>query len=271
MIVTDIDGTFLKSDRTLHEENVRAVRELIANGHAFALATGRIFGTARIIPHKMGLDVYIISNNGAGIRHTAEAEALYTRTMPKELLERIFEVAERHSYGYQVYTEMSMVTATPNPFLEKYIEENGDLPDALKYEVDMYGDPRAVEGVRKVAYTFYRKEPTAELLRDLRMIPGVSAAQSHRFGIDISLADVNKGAALLKLAEYLGIAPENTVAFGDEDNDEGMLRAAGIGIAMKNATERTRAAADFVTGTNDEAGFAHALRRLNLIGADQRV
>ncbi|MDO4754055.1 MAG: HAD family hydrolase [Bacillota bacterium] len=265
LIVSDIDGTFLKSDRSLHEENVAAVRALTAKGHCFALATGRIYGTARMIAYMMGEDFYIISNNGAAIRHTAESAPLYEHTMSRALLEQIYRVAERHDYGYQVYTDMEMVTARPNPFLGKYIDELKQLPEEMRYVVDMNGDPRKVEGIRKVAYTFYYKQPTNELMSDLRAIPGITVAQSHRFGIDISSEDVHKGSALKRLARHLGIADRDTVAFGDEDNDEVLLRAAGLGIAMGNATEATRRAAAFITKTNDEAGFAYALRELGFI------
>lgn len=265
LIVSDIDGTFLRSDRSLHEENLEAVRRLVERGHIFALATGRIFGTARMIAYKMGRDVYVISNNGASIRHTAEEKAIYEYAMPTELLEKIFGVAERHEYGYQVYTDMAMVTSRPNPFLNKYIEELRDIPKELHYTVDMNGNPRAVAGVRKVAYMFYDKAPTAALLEELGAMPEVTAAQSHRYGIDILARGVDKGSALIRLADFLGIAGRDTVAFGDEDNDAFLLRAAGIGIAMDNATAATKAAADFVTLGNDEAGFAHGLRVLGLI------
>lgn len=262
LVVSDIDGTFLRSDRSLHEENVAAVKKLIECGHVFALATGRIFGTARMIAYKMGQEVYIISNNGASIRHTADEKAIYEYAMPAELLETIYRVAERHDYGYQVYTDMAMVTARPNPFLSKYIEELRDIPEELHYTVDMNGDPRKVKDIRKVAYTFYNKAPTAALLAEIASMPGVTAAQSHRFGIDISAKGVDKGSALTRLADSLGIAREHTVAFGDEDNDEVLLRAAGIGVAMGNATDATKRAADYVTLSNDEAGFAHALQKL---------
>lgn len=265
LIVSDIDGTFLRSDRSLHEENLEAVRRLVERGHIFALATGRIFGTARMIAYKMGRDVYVISNNGASIRHTAEEKAIYEYAMPAELLEKIFGVAERHEYGYQVYTDMAMVTSRPNPFLNKYVEELRDIPKELHYTVDMNGNPRAVEGVRKVAYMFYDKGPTAALLEELGSMPEVTAAQSHRFGIDILAKGVDKGSALIRLADFLGIGRQDTIAFGDEDNDAFLLRTAGVGIAMGNATAATKAAADFVTLGNDEAGFAHGLRVLGLI------
>lgn len=265
LIVSDIDGTFLRSDRSLHEENLEAVRRLVERGHIFALATGRIFATARMIAYKMGREVYVISNNGASIRHTAEEKAIYEYAMPAELLEKIFGVAERHEYGYQVYTDMAMVTSSPNPFLNKYVEELRDIPKELHYTVDMNGNPRAVEGVRKVAYMFYDKGPTAALLEELGSMPEVTAAQSHRFGIDILAKGVDKGSALIRLADFLGIGRQDTIAFGDEDNDAFLLRTAGVGIAMGNATAATKAAADFVTLGNDEAGFAHGLRVLGLI------
>lgn len=265
LIVSDIDGTFLRTDRSLDGSHVETVRHLLESGHFFALATGRIFGTARMITHAMGIDLFVISNNGASIRHTASAEPIFRSTMPRELLEDIYRVAERHDYGYQVYTDMRMVASRPNPFLNKYIEERESLPEELRYEVIMPGNPRETEQVEKVAYTFYDKPPTEEMLRDLRAIPGIVAVQSHRFGIDISLRGVDKGSGLRRLADHLGVDPADTVAFGDEDNDVSLLRAAGTGVAMSNATEAAKRAADFVTGSNDESGLTYAVRRMHIL------
>ncbi len=263
LVVSDIDGTLLDSSRRLPRENIEAVRELIRQGHMFAIATGRIFGTARMVAQEFGddADMYIISCAGAEIRNTADSLPIYLSVMDKNLVARIAEIAESHGYSYQVYTEMSMVSKRPNPFLERYVAESLTLPEYLRYDVDMHGSPLNVEGIQKVAITFYDKALTDELLRDLDALKGINYAHSHRHGIDILPSGTDKGTALRRLAEHLNVNIENTYAIGDEDNDVVLLNAAGTGIAMANASESTKRAARAVTLSNDEAGVAAAIYR----------
>ena len=70
---------------------------------------------------------------------------------------------------------------------------------------------------------------------------------------------------MLGVLEQYGIQPEESIAFGDSENDNEMLRAAGIGVAMGNALEETKAASDYVTDDCDDEGVAHALAHFALI------
>ena len=79
--------------------------------------------------------------------------------------------------------------------------------------------------------------------------------------MEINHADATKGKALLGLCRALDIDPSETMAFGDGLNDISMLRAAGVGVAMGNASESVKAAADLVTAGCDSAGVAEALMR----------
>ena len=76
---------------------------------------------------------------------------------------------------------------------------------------------------------------------------------------------VNKGKAIAAISEKLSIPLSDMVAFGDWDNDIGMLRTAGTGICMANGSEAAKAAADFVTLSNNEDGIAYALEKLGII------
>ena len=77
--------------------------------------------------------------------------------------------------------------------------------------------------------------------------------------LEFSPTEANKGTGMLALAELLGVPREATIAVGDADNDLPMLRDAGLGVAMGNANERVRAAADVVVADNDHGGVAEAI------------
>ena len=79
------------------------------------------------------------------------------------------------------------------------------------------------------------------------------------YNIEINAVGVDKGRGLMELGELLGIRPEEIMACGDGDNDIGMLKRAGLGVAMGNAEEDVKAAADYVAETNDDEGAAKAI------------
>ena len=87
-------------------------------------------------------------------------------------------------------------------------------------------------------------------------------AESYRGMIDFMPKGCDKGLAVKALSEIWGISPDDCVAIGDELNDAPMIKAAGLGVAMKNGREELKAVADVVTDrTNDEGGVAETIRR----------
>ena len=92
----------------------------------------------------------------------------------------------------------------------------------------------------------------------------MSVTASLPFNIEINIRDANKGEALRFLCRRLGIDIRDSMAFGDGSNDLSMIQAAGIGVAMGNADPAALAAADYITGTNDNDGVAEAIERFCL-------
>ena len=90
---------------------------------------------------------------------------------------------------------------------------------------------------------------------------GLELVGSLQYNIEINAAGVNKGTGLVNLGRMLGIRREEIMAFGDGDNDIAMLREAGFGVAMANADEQVKAAADYITLSNEEEGVAEAIER----------
>ena len=101
----------------------------------------------------------------------------------------------------------------------------------------------------------------ARAWKELETLEEVEIVGSLKYNIEVNAAGVNKGSGLVELGKRLGIEREEIMAFGDGDNDEPMLREAGFGVAMANAEEKVKAAADYITGSNEEDGVAKAIER----------
>ena len=105
----------------------------------------------------------------------------------------------------------------------------------------------------------------AELEEAMRLAPHCIATQWFETGFDIISNEGGKEVAMAEVLANYGISPEESIAFGDAENDIAMLRAAGIGVAMGNATPEAKAAADYVTDDCDDDGLLHALEHFSLI------
>ena len=118
------------------------------------------------------------------------------------------------------------------------------------------------DNIEQLAGEADEEERQRQLKRIPERFPDLVATSSTSNNIELNHADANKGKAMLALAQVLGVAREETLAFGDGSNDSSMLRAAGWGVAMANSTPDVKDAADEVTMSNNDAGVAKALRRI---------
>ena len=118
------------------------------------------------------------------------------------------------------------------------------------------------EGICKIVYIDRPAAPRlAQIRAELSCIAGLHVTSSWNDNLELMPQGVGKGAALLELADRLQIAREQTMAIGDFDNDLDMVQAAGVGVAMGNASPAVLRAAAFVTADNDHDGVAQAVLR----------
>ncbi|MBQ7565482.1 MAG: HAD family phosphatase, partial [Oscillospiraceae bacterium] len=139
--------------------------------------------------------------------------------------------------------DMILRLRTPVPELKEYLAEKQ-------------------HGVQKIQAFFKDMELRSREIDALqKRFPDTTVTTSIVNNVEINSKDATKGVAIQKLAAYLGLELSQTMAFGDDTNDVTMLRAAGIGVAMGNAADAVKAAADFVTDDCNHSGVAKAIRR----------
>ena len=271
LIAFDLDGTLLDNDKHIPEENLRALREAAEQGVILAPATGRIL---RGIPPELRelpfLRYYILSN-GAAVYDTGEQRTLYRGDIPLKLTLETMDFLDTLPVLYDCYQNdvgwMSRATfekAPPyfihEPYMMGMIEKLRILVPDLKETLREHNEP-----VQKISI-FFRPEDNERRLWYLRhfseLFPELQASSSISNNIELNSVRAGKGNGLLALCEALGIAPTDSMSFGDESNDLPMLRAAGRGVAMGNASEDVKAAADAVCESNTDCGVAKEIRRI---------
>ena len=271
LIATDMDGTLLADDKMAPPENIRALEECAARGIEIVPATGR---TVRGLPEEIrslpGVR-YAIITNGALVVDLKENRILDTCRLSVDLAVRIMTMARDSADDIMYDAYVDGVGCTTDYFynnMERYISvpEVRALVQKTRQPV-----PDNIACVRERGLDvdkinlFFRSEEARQRMRDaLANVPGILVTSSISNNLEINAKGADKGGALLRLAEYLGISACETMAFGDGENDLSMVKCAGVGVAMGNGEKIVREAADYITGTNNEAGVADAIRKIVL-------
>ena len=271
LIATDLDGTFLDDRKQFLDANMKAFAECAERGIHIVPATGRtIVGVPEEIRNLPGVR-YVITSNGASVVDVKTGEVISACTMSTETVVKIMELARDSQddimYDAYVggigYTKQefwdNLLHYVPNPaILDLVRKTRKPVPDNIEYIKESGASPD------KINLFFVEEEARVRMRKVLAEIPEILVTSSLPNNLEINAVGADKGGALLRLAELLGIRREETMAFGDGENDMSMLRMAGIGVAMENAEDHVKAAADYVTVTNNEAGVAAAIRKFVL-------
>lgn len=268
LIVSDIDGTLIDSvnlNFDVSPENRAAVQRAAAKGITVALATGRMYKSAARYAQQLGLkeSTPVISYNGALIK-SLDGTVVSSSCLPGELAVEILEYAFRKSLYIQLYYQDEFHFVAEEERARIY-QRATRLPGVAAGEAGLK-KLAATGTIPKLLIIAEEGQFTRGIIADLnRDFAGrIVAVQSAERYIDIMLPEVSKGNAVKQLAKLYGCELSEVMCLGDSENDISMLEAAGISVAMGDAAEAVKAAADYVAAPVGENGFAQALEKFVL-------
>ena len=268
MLVSDLDETLLNDDGTVHEANLAAIKQAVAAGFKFVPNTGRSFKSVQELLKTLGLydqaGQYVISYNGAAIVENKDNQVLLTHGMDLALAEKIFKAGlVNETVDVHVYTVDTLFIYNISPTDKQYMAERG-----VPYELMATDDLSFLANEQPVMKVIFEHpdEAVREQIRDA-VIAAVGADQveatfsSSRY-VEFNKKGVDKGSASLLLGEKLGIARDEIIAAGDNNNDLKMLTDVGLGASVANGIPAIKEAADVVTSkTNNEGAIAEILEK----------
>ena len=267
LILTDLDGTLLRDDKTLSPANRDALERAAGQGAQVVLSTGRSYQSLSQELRDLPFLRYFILVNGAKVYDLQTDTVLYRAEVPMDVAQGLFQMFEPLDACIDCYqNDIGLMDRKYYDHLEHYIDD----PHALKMTQDcrtpldhFREDVRAGgESVQKLQAFFHTPEARTEALRLLgETYPQLILSSSLPGNLEINAPGATKGDALLALCQALGLDPSCAVAFGDGTNDLTMIRNAGIGVAMANAEPELLAAADLIAPSNQEDGVAQVLSR----------
>ncbi len=273
LIAFDLDGTLLDDDKNIPEENLRALEAAAGQGILVVPATGRIVEGIPESVRRLPFIRYYISINGAYVYDSLEDKVLYRGEIPLGLALELIAYMDTLPVIYDCYQDnRGWMTGSMFDRAEEYLRYEPrmlELIRRLRIKVDSLPETLRQRGepLQKLQM-YFKKEDMEERSRQLRLVPELfpqlEATSSVSCNIEINSVSATKGKALAVLCTHLGLDLRDCIAFGDGTNDTDMLKAAGMGVAMANADEKVKAAADAVTGSNNAAGVAQMLRQLTV-------
>lgn len=261
LLAADLDGTLVNEEKIITPRTFESLMEAQRRGVRLALSTGRPVEGARHLVEQLRLKDYggyLISYNGALVHECATGNVVFSQPIDSTLLPLLLMRAEDHRCAFVVYQPTHVLTTDASSPYVQYSGRNNHLPvrqaeDFLSevqgalYKGLMVGEPDLIPDLRHAL--------TEELLGQMDF------CLSETFFLECLAPGVSKMTGVQAVAERLGILPDNIVAFGDSDNDVSMIRYAGLGVAMGNAKDNARLAADIVTASNEEDGIANVVEQ----------
>ena len=272
LIALDLDGTTLTRNG-LTRRTKETLEEVIARGLDVVIATGRPYSA---LPEQVkaikGLE-YVIISNGAHIVRPLTGEFLYSNYADRDAILRVRDMLMEKAFPVEVFTEGR---AYVDRELYEDVKKHGSSYLSAKYilrtrePVDGIYDfwLKHADSIENVNIQFEFQKDKAEMKAALENAEGITLTSSTYHNLEVGGETTSKASALWQLCRMKGLTMENVMAFGDSPNDGTMIREAGIGVAMENATADILEDADITAPSNDDEGVAYTLRMLILGGKD---
>ncbi|MCF0245348.1 MAG: HAD family hydrolase [Ileibacterium sp.] len=274
LVVTDLDGTLLDSNKNVSEKTKEAIKQLKNHGILFGIASGRPVESGIILCQKWGLadDIsFLVGMNGGAMYDMRRKEKESYADMDGELIWKIIDEYNKLNLpdlhyevmvGNDRYVEWSSEETLANAAL---YGENEIIVDLEQFLKGRRVDKLIIRSLPETQPALVEKAKTLNLAN-------CSAFPTSDVLFEFVNPEINKGYGIQRVCEHYGLNLENIVAFGDEANDMQMLSLAGTGVAMQNAVPAVKHISDVVSEyTNDQDALAHFIDEVIIPNAEGKL
>ena len=267
MIALDMDGTLLLPDKSLSQENKQVLTRAAKQGIQVVLSTGRPATAITETVEQLPFVRYVVLSNGAVVKDLTTDQTIAEYMMSTQEALRLYDYAKEHQVMVDFFTEGDRIVSAEWKKALDNMEITQGTRQMLLANCREVENPRAylekLSGVEKMNLRFPNEEARNALYGKVeKEFPGLNICSSLNTNIEANKKGVSKALGLEALSKHLGLEMKSIMAFGDSCNDLEMLQQAGIGVAMGNAEEETKKAADRVTKTNTEDGVAYMIKEV---------
>lgn len=258
LMAVDMDGTLLNLESEITPFTLQTVKQAVEKGLIFTLCTGRPLQGVKRYVDQLGLDCPVITYNGAVIAHSTTGEILFSQTMDADEARRVYDLAREKQTMFIIWSQNRL-------YASEISEKTHFYEEITSTKATLIEDFGAVLDAGITKMLWYDDSDTLEKwIQELddEGFAHTTFTKSRAYFLEFFSNKTSKAVAMEKLGEYYGISREEMIAVGDQTNDLPMIQYAGMGIAMGNAVDAVKAAADYITATNSEDGVAQAIIEL---------
>lgn len=261
----DLDGTLFTHANNMHESTYPALLEVQKNGHYNAVCTGRALNNIiNALGEKINAFSHIIGSNGTVIYNVANKNVTLLGKVDPKVFEYLFTIAKKHDFSIRIDTIFESKTYLNSTQKPKWLEVQNVMDitswniaseDELKKFVETNKDKIvqiALRGFKEEIFDAFNKV-------NIEIGKNYCVKYTNEVYLDINALNINKFSGLSYVANELGIQSANVYSFGDSGNDIDMLIGAGVGVAMGNATQEAKNAADIIIKSNQENSISEFL------------
>ncbi|WP_088102695.1 HAD family hydrolase [Halalkalibacter urbisdiaboli] len=267
LLALNIDGTILRSNSRVSKQTKDAIDYVKEKGVYVTLATSRPFPAAKKIAKALKLDSHLITSNGAFIAEESE-EPLFTRHISEETTLQVVEILEQYHCHVRILSENYSIGNKVRQKSYLIAKMTIGVGDPLFYPitfVDSLCDYLMEEPVSplKLQVQFFNEQEKRDALEEVReTVKGIRFFDSLPGRVEIVGSGISKARGLQTLGQHLGISLDEMVAIGSYNNDIEMISEVGLGVAMGNASDELKDAANWITRSNNQNGVSYMIREV---------
>lgn len=235
LLALDMDGTLLNDNHEISKETAKWIQIAIRRGVHVCLSTGRAVFHAMPYAVQLGLETPMITVNGSEV-WKAPHDLHIRHLMDPALIRKMWEIGEKYNTWYWAYS----------------VEE---LFNRDRWTHD-------IEGTQWLKFGFNTEvdEIRHQIMMELQQLGGLQMTNSSPVNIEVNPAGITKASGVAEVCKLLGLDMSQAVAVGDSLNDLAVIEAAGLGVAMGNAQDQVKEAADLIVASNNEDGIVQVIR-----------
>jgi len=261
LIAADLDGTLMGEDAIISPKVKDAVRRATVKGVKFTIATGRAFDSVLPFAQELGVNAPLICYQGGLIKDRLSGQVIHEQSVPLPLAQEVIRFTRQRELHLNVYLD-------GHAYVERMTPEARYYSGIAKAAVHPVGDLLTFldRAPMKFIIVLSDDRATKPLIAELgALFAGrMRFVRSYPRFVEGILLDVSKGHALARLTDHLGFPLEETIGIGDNDNDLELVKQAGLGVAMGNASPAVKAAADYIAPSVDAEGVVEVIERFVL-------
>ena len=269
LICLDLDGTLLNSKSQVCHVTKTALLKLEKKGVRIAIVTGRATFEAMHYASEISESTYFIGANGAFVGAQNLENPIFEKGFSIEQRVELNEIVKKYRLKpvYSMRNEMKVTGILPYLLFRRHTTKDRGSKRAahlhylspfhkLKFTISIK------EALHKCVFFFANIDKMKQIELQLREHASFETVVTSSRVIEVTPVGINKAYGIKQLIQYLGIEAKDVIAFGDSENDLEMIKFAGCGVAMGNATDQLKKHANYITKKNDDAGIAYALEQL---------